>query len=80
MAGNREGGLKAAQKNKEKYGEDFYSKIGAKGGQIGRTGGFHYLKKTGQLEKVRAAGRVGGSLSRRNTSKERSSDEQSSTN
>lgn len=41
MAGTVAGGKLAAATNKEKYGEDFYSKIGSKGGRNGRTGGFH---------------------------------------
>lgn len=32
MAGTRAGGLKAAAKNKSKYGKGFYSRIGKKGG------------------------------------------------
>lgn len=30
MAGTKEGAAKAAKTNKEKYGDDFYAKIGAK--------------------------------------------------
>ena len=40
MAGTNEGGQAAARTNKRKYGSDFYAKIGAKGGRLGRTGGF----------------------------------------
>ena len=40
MAGNIEGGKKAADTNRSKYGADFYAKIGRKGGRKGRTGGF----------------------------------------
>lgn len=40
MAGTKAGGLKAALTNKLKHGEDFYAKIGKKGGQNGNTGGF----------------------------------------
>lgn len=40
MAGTREGGLKAAETNRIIHGEDFYSKIGHKGGSYGHTGGF----------------------------------------
>ena len=32
MAGTREGGLRAAATNKKRYGEDFYKKMGHKGG------------------------------------------------
>ena len=40
MAGTKAGGAKAAATNKSKYGKDFYSKIGQKGGKNGTTGGF----------------------------------------
>lgn len=33
MAGTREGGQKAEQTIKEKYGKDFYAEIGHRGGQ-----------------------------------------------
>lgn len=60
MAGTSEGGKRAAAKNKEKYGADFYAKIGAKGGQKGHTGGFFANR-----ELARAAGAKGGRISRR---------------
>ena len=41
MAGTKAGGLKAAARNKAKYGADFYAKIGAAGGKKGVTGGFY---------------------------------------
>lgn len=40
MVGTKEGGKKAAQKNLEKFGRDFYRRIGKKGGKNGNTGGF----------------------------------------
>jgi len=40
MAGTKEGGLIAAEVNKQKYGNDFYKKIGAIGGKKSKTGGF----------------------------------------
>ena len=40
----REGAAKAAQTNKEKYGDNFYSEIGRSGGLKSRGGGF--AKKT----------------------------------
>jgi hypothetical protein len=40
MAGTVAGGKLAAQTNREKYGADFYRRIGAIGGSKGRTGGF----------------------------------------
>lgn len=60
MSGTVEGGKKCAAKNKEKYGDDFYVKIGREGGKNGRTGGFYYMKNTGQTERIREAGRKGG--------------------
>ena len=38
MAGTKAGGAKAAATNREKYGKDFYSRIGQKGGRISRRG------------------------------------------
>lgn len=60
MAGTKTGGKYAARTNKAKYGEDFYNKIGAKGGKKGRTGGFYANR-----ELARIAGTLGGSISRR---------------
>jgi len=60
MAGTKAGGQKAAAKNKEKYGADFYAKIGAKGGEKGTTGGFFANR-----ELARKAGAKGGKISRR---------------
>ncbi len=64
MAGRPEGGIKAAKKNKELYGEDFYVRIGAIGGKKGRTGGFGSDKVgadglTGR-ERAQLAGAKGG--------------------
>lgn len=64
MAGTSAGGRKAAAKNKELYGEDFYAKIGKKGGRVGTTGGF-----AADRELARAAGRKGGLKSRRGKAK-----------
>lgn len=60
MAGTKAGGLKAAVKNKEKHGSDFYSRIGKKGGQNGRTGGF-----AANRELAKIAGQKGGKISKR---------------
>jgi uncharacterized protein len=60
MSGNRVGGLRAARRNKELYGTDFYKKIGSKGGKLGHTGGF-----AADRELARVAGALGGSRSRR---------------
>lgn len=64
MAGNRAGGIKASLKNKQLHGEDFYQRIGRKGGKNGHTGGF-----ASNPELAREAGRKGGKKSRRGKSK-----------
>ena len=63
MAGTKAGGINASITNKEKYGEDFYAVIGAKGGKKGRTGG--YTDK----ELASRAGRKGGTISKRGKAK-----------
>jgi hypothetical protein len=60
MAGNKDGGIKAGVTNKKRHGEDYYSRIGAKGGKKGRTGGFY-----GNHELAMRAGALGGAISRR---------------
>jgi uncharacterized protein len=64
MAGTKEGGLKAAQRNKELHGKDFYARIGAKGGKNGHTGGF-----AANRDLARTAGAKGGRISRRGSKK-----------
>ncbi len=64
MAGTKAGGQAAAATNKTKYGADFYAKIGAKGGKLGKTGGFFANR-----ELAREAGRRGGRVSRRTSTK-----------
>ncbi len=60
MAGTKDGGRKAASTNKNKYGKDFYARIGAMGGKMGHTGGFYANR-----ELARKAGAKGGRISRR---------------
>ena len=60
MAGTVKGGEAAAKTNRERYGADFYARIGAKGGKKGRTGGFFANR-----ELARLAGAKGGRISRR---------------
>lgn len=60
MAGTKAGGRAAAATNKAKYGDNFYALIGAKGGKLGRTGGFYANR-----ELARQAGAKGGRISRR---------------
>ena len=64
MAGTKAGGAKAAATNKAKYGKDFYSRIGQKGGKNGTTGGF-----AANPELAKIAGRKGGLISRRGKAK-----------
>ena len=65
MSGTREGGKKAAETNRRKYGKDFYAINGAKGGRNGHTGGFFKDR-----ELARRAGRIGGLKSRRGKKKD----------
>ncbi len=71
MAGTIEGGRKAAKTNKEKYGSDFYAKIGGIGGRNGHTGGF-----ASNPELARLAGQKGGRISRRGPAKKREEEEE----
>lgn len=62
MAGTRAGGLKAAIKNKELHGEDFYRNIGWMGGAIKNSKkGFGSMDKN----KIKKAGAKGGSKGKR---------------
>ena len=83
MAGTREGGLKAAKTNKARYGKNFYARIGQDGGQGSNNGGFACKKVgkdglTGQ-ERAKAAGRIGGSISRRTKTVRRKSQKSTAT-
>lgn len=66
MSGTKIGGYKAALTNKIKHGQDFYARIGRKGGQNGHTGGF-----AANPELAREAGRKGGKISKRGISKDK---------
>lgn len=73
MSGTVKGGKKASITNKQKHGEDFYKRIGRKGGKKSSNGGFASSKVgldglTG-LERARLAGRKGGLLSKRGKSR-----------
>lgn len=63
MSGTKAGGQKAAATNKKRHGNDFYKKIGSKGGQNGHTGGF-----ASNPELARTAGAKGGRISKRHGS------------
>ena len=60
MAGNKEGALKASLKNRTRYGQDFYKKIGAMGGAAGHTGGFY-----ANPDLASEAGKLGGRISKK---------------
>ena len=60
MAGTRQGGMRAAATNKQRYGMNFYESIGRKGGQISKGGVF---AKNPELARI--AGARGGKASRR---------------
>jgi general stress protein YciG len=63
MAGTKNGGIKAAATNKQRYGMNFYEQIGRKGGTISSGGGFAKNR-----ELAVEAGRKGGRASRRTKS------------
>lgn len=60
MAGTKTGGKKAAETNRRLHGDDFYKRIGSKGGQNGHTGGF-----ASNPELAKEAGAKGGRNSHR---------------
>jgi hypothetical protein len=69
MSGTQKGGAAAAKTNRNKYGKDFYARIGAMGGKKGKTGGFAsgVIGADGLTGQQRAAiaGARGGRVSRR---------------
>lgn len=65
MSGTTTGGKAAAATNVERYGKDFYSRIGTKGGAASHTGGFY-----GDPALAKRAGRLGGIKSRRGPKKD----------
>lgn len=60
MAGNKAGALKARDANLRRYGADYYKRIGQKGGQTSKLGGFHANR-----ELARIAGRKGGLVTKK---------------
>lgn len=60
MANTKEGGRKARATNIERYGKDYYRKIGSLGGRKGHTGGF-----AANPALARVAGAIGGRKSKR---------------
>ena len=64
MSGTRYGGLKAAETNKQRYGRDWYKKIGKIGGKACVPKGFAV-----NPELAKRAGSTGGKLSKRGKAK-----------
>ena len=69
MAGTLVGGKKAAATNKERYGKDWYARIGQMGGKNGHTGGF-----AANPELAKRAGAIGGKRSKRGPAKKKKVD------
>lgn len=69
MSATKEGGIKAAKTNKDKYGQDFYQRIGQIGGRRSRNGGYasNLVGRDGLTgrERARRDGKVGGEISKR---------------
>lgn len=63
MAGTKQGGFKARDKNVAKHGPGFYAKIGAMGGKKSRGGGF--AQGEAGRKRAREYGIIGGTISRR---------------
>lgn len=65
--------MKAKQTIQDRYGYDYYAKIGARGGANGTTGGFasELVGKDGLTgpERARKVGIIGGTISRRGPAK-----------
>lgn len=62
MAGTKIGGQAAAKTNKERFGEDFYVRIGKAGGSGTRPQSRYFYRNK---EAARIAGAKGGTISRR---------------
>ncbi len=64
MAGTISGGLKAAEKNKQRHGPDFYRRIGRLGGQVKGTPKGFGAGKAGSA-RAHKYGKLGGERSKR---------------
>ena len=60
MSGTKSGGLQTVKTNIKRYGKDYYSRIGRKGGLNGHTGGTY-----GKPVWASKIGTIGGSRSKR---------------
>ena len=65
MAGTLQGGKKAAQTTKERYGEDFYQKVGKLSNEAWEKNGRKPRGFAANPELARIAGAKGGAISRR---------------
>lgn len=74
MAGTKLGGERARETNYKRHGEDFYRRIGKKGGQNSHTGGFgsNVIGKDGLTgpQRARIVGAKGGRISKRGPKRE----------
>lgn len=68
MTATHEGGLKTAETNKRKYGENYYRNIGRKGGSVSHRSTRYFAMHP---EVARTAGAKGGSRSRRGPAKKK---------
>lgn len=65
MSGTKEGTVKCAATNRLMHGDDFYKRIGSKGGKVKNPNkGFGFSH-----ERAVAAGRKGGKISKRGSAK-----------
>ena len=78
MSGTKAGGAKAAATNKRLHGEDFYKRIGKKGGQNGRGAGYKGGFASSH-ELAREAGAKGGKISKRGPAKKDGNDKSETT-
>jgi len=70
MAGSKAGAAKMKQKMIERFGTEeawraWMKENSSKGGKQGHGGGFAWMKENGMDEEIRAAGKKGGTRSRR---------------
>lgn len=64
MPVDRQSGLKAARTNMQRYGANFYSVIGRRGGSKSRGGGFAYMAKK-DPDRLKELSSKGGKNSKR---------------
>lgn len=64
MPGNQEGGRKAADRNRQLYGEDYYRTLGKLGGKAPKSAPVGFAA---DRERAKRAGRIGGLKSRRSS-------------